>query len=308
MVRVSMAVVVIMVMVVMAAVFVVDMAGLAMGRIGELGIDVEDPAEVEAAEAQYLIQRDIGALGAGDRGQRVKLAQARLDRDQFGLADQVGLVEDDPVGEGDLLARLLRVVQTRHDVFGVDQGGDAVELRLRLDVLIDKEGLGHRAGVGQASGLDDDGVEGGGTGLLAFHQTGDDADQVAAHRAADAAVVHLEHVLVGTHHEVVVDADLAELIDDHCVALAVILGEDAVQQGGLAGTEVAGEDGDGDFVGHGAHLGAAEHGRQSGSSQRAQRIHNEHDRSEGRSARSARNQCRRTRAASHGRPVSLWSL
>jgi hypothetical protein len=51
-------------------------------------------------------------------------------------------------------------------------------------------------------------------------------------------------------HEVVVDADLAELVDDHGVALAVRLGEDAVEERGLAGTEIAGEDGDGDLVGH----------------------------------------------------------
>jgi hypothetical protein len=31
--------------------------------------------------------------------------------------------------------------------------------------------------------------------------------------------------------EVVVDADLAELVDDHGVALAVLLGEDAVEEG-----------------------------------------------------------------------------
>ncbi len=61
----------------------------------------------------------------------------------------------------------------------------------------------------------------------------------------DAAVVHLEHFLVGADDEVVVDADLAELVDDHGVALAVRLGEDAVEEGGLAGAEIAGEHGDG---------------------------------------------------------------
>ncbi len=85
---------------------------------------------------------------------------------------------------------------------------------------------------------------------LALHQALHHADQVAAHRAADAAVVHLEHFFVGADDQVVVDADLAELVDDHGVALAVVLGEDAVEQGGLAGAEIAGEDGDGG-LGHG---------------------------------------------------------
>ena len=58
-------------------------------------------------------------------------------------------------------------------------------------------------------------------------------------------------------HQVVVDADLAELVDDHGVFLAVLLGEDAVEEGGLAGAEIAGEHGDGDFFnfGVGGHAG-----------------------------------------------------
>ena len=74
--------------------------------------------------------------------------------------------------------------------------------------------------------------------------------EVAAHGAADAAVVHLEHFLVGADDEVVVDADLAELVDDDGVLLAVRLGQDAVEQRGLAGAEIAGQHGHGYFVGH----------------------------------------------------------
>ena len=50
--------------------------------------------------------------------------------------------------------------------------------------------------------------------------------------------------------EVVVDADLAELVDDDRIFLAVRLAEDAVEERRLAGAEIAGEDGDGDLVGH----------------------------------------------------------
>src|SRR3989440_6801402 len=48
--------------------------------------------------------------------------------------------------------------------------------------------------------------------------------------------------------DLVVDADLAELVDDHGVFLAVRLGQDAVEQGGLAGAEIAGQHRDGDFL------------------------------------------------------------
>ena len=84
---------------------------------------------------------------------------------------------------------------------------------------------------------------------LAAHEAVENAHQVAAHGAADAAVVHFEHLLVDADDEVVVDADLAEFVDHDGVFLAVRLGEDAVEQGGLAGPEVAGEHGNRDLVG-----------------------------------------------------------
>ncbi len=78
------------------------------------------------------------------------------------------------------------------------------------------------------------------------HQAFDDADQVAAHRAADAAVVHLVDFFVGLDDQVVVDADLAEFVDDDRIFLAVVFGKDAVEQRRLAGAEITGEHGDGD--------------------------------------------------------------
>ena len=120
----------------------------------------------------------------------------------------------------------------------------ASSLVLAPTVLVHEEGLRHRRRVGEPGRLDDDGVE----LALAPHQPVDDAHQVAAHGAADAAVVHLEHFFVGVDDELVVDADLAEFVDDDGVFLAVRLGQDAVEQRGLAGAEIAGEHGDGDFV------------------------------------------------------------
>src|SRR5262249_27176314 len=85
---------------------------------------------------------------------------------------------------------------------------------------------------------------------LAPHQPVDDTHEIAAHRAADAAVVHLEHFFVGADDQVVIDADLAEFVDDDGVFAPVRLGEDAVEQGGLARAQITGEHGDGDLVGH----------------------------------------------------------
>src|SRR5690606_28112838 len=70
------------------------------------------------------------------------------------------------------------------------------------------------------------------------------AYEVATHGAADAAVVHFEQLFVGVHDQFVVDADLAELVHDDGVAPAVVFGQDAVQQGGLARAQIAGQYGD----------------------------------------------------------------
>src|SRR5207237_1062686 len=81
----------------------------------------------------------------------------------------------------------------------------------------------------------------------ALHQPVEDADQVTAHRAADAAIVHFEHFLVSADDQIIVDADLAEFVDDDGVFLAVVFRQDPVEQGGLAGAEIAGEHGHGNF-------------------------------------------------------------
>ncbi len=159
---------------------------------------------------------------------------------------EVDLVENDDIRERDLVLRLGRVLEPVGQPLGIRDRHDRVETRGVGHVLIHEEGLGDRRRIGKAGGLDDDRVE----LALALHQAVEDADEIAAHGAADAPVVHLEHFLVGADHEFVVDADLAEFVDDHGVFLAVRLREDAVEKRGLAGAEIAGEDRDGDLVGH----------------------------------------------------------
>ena len=161
--------------------------------------------------------------------------------------DEVGLVQYDHVREGDLVLGFRRILEARAQPFGIGDRDHGIEPRRVLHLLIDEEGLRHGGRIGEPGGFDDDGVE----LALPLHQAFHDADEVAPHRAADAAIVHLEHFLVGPDHEIVVDADLAELVDDDGVSLAVLLGEDAVQQRRLAGAQVAREYRDGNLV-HGS--------------------------------------------------------
>ena len=187
--------------------------------VEKVGFDVQDAVEIEGAALEHLGDRDVAFRRLMQARVGVDGADARLDFGQLRRCDEIDLVEDDDVGEGDLVLRLRSVAQARRQPFGVGDGDDRVEPRLAAHVFVDEEGLRHRRGIGQAGRFDDDRVE----LALALHQPLDDADEIAAHGAADAAVVHLEHFFVRADDELVVDADLTELVDDDGVAFAVRL-------------------------------------------------------------------------------------
>jgi hypothetical protein len=67
-------------------------------------------------------------------------------------------------------------------------------------------------------------------------------EEIVVARAADAAVREFHHVAVGGDDQLAVDADLAELVDDDRRAHALLVGEDVLDQRGLAATEEPGND------------------------------------------------------------------
>ena len=152
---------------------------------------------------------------------------------------QVGLVEDDAVGESDLRLGLGCIVEMKGNVFGIHQRHDAVEAEALLDFLIAEEGLSDRAGIGQAGRFHQHIVE----LIPALHELTENSDEVAAHSAAKATIVHLEDLFVGLDDQFVVDTDLTKLVLDNRNPLPVVGCQNAVQQGGLAGAEKAREDG-----------------------------------------------------------------
>ena len=243
--RVVMAVMIMAVMmVVMPMVMVVIMTMI--GGAEEIGFDVEDAVEIEGTAAEHHVERHRTALGAVQLGIGIDAADARLDFGEFGRRHEVRLVQENDVGEGDLAFRFRRVLQPRGEPFRIGDRDDGVEPGRGADIGVDEEGLGDGGRIGETRRLDDDRIE----FAAPLHQPLEDADEIAAHGAADAAVVHLEDFLVGADDELVVDADFAELVDDDGIALPVRLGEDAIEQRRLARAEIAGENGDGDFFGH----------------------------------------------------------
>jgi hypothetical protein len=111
-------------------------------------------------------------------------------------------------------------------------------------VAIDEEGLRHRRGIRQAGGFDDDAIETAVASLALLRKFAQNSDQIPAHGAADAAIVHLYDLFLALDQQFVVDAFLAELVFDDANALAVLLGEDTVQQRRLSGPEKAGKNRD----------------------------------------------------------------
>ena len=215
-------------------------------RLQESGFDFQNTVEIESIAAENGVERHIAFHRAVDFRIRIDAADARFDFFDFSRRHQIRLVDDDDIGKGDLVLGFGRIFQTRGQEFRIRHCDNRIEAGLVCNVLIDKEGLRDGGGISQTCGLDNDRVK----LALTLHQAFDDADEIAAHRAADAAIVHLEHFFIGADDEIIVDADLAEFIHNDRIFMAMLLGEDAVEQSGLAGTKIAGEHGDGCLLRH----------------------------------------------------------
>ena len=125
------------------------------------------------------------------------------------------------------------------DVFGIDHRDNPIQHQFFLHIIIHVKGLGDGTGVGHAGGLDHNVIE----LIAALHQMTENADQITPNGAADASVVHLEDLFFGANDQIVINADLAELIFDHRDLLAVIFGQDAVEQCGFACPQKARQNG-----------------------------------------------------------------
>ena len=73
----------------------------------------------------------------------------------------------------------------------------------------------HRRRIGEPGGFDDDALQRlDAPGLEPVDQVGQRIHQLAAHRAAQAAVGKLDHALARLLNQQMINADLAELVDD----------------------------------------------------------------------------------------------
>ena len=129
----------------------------------------------------------------------------------------------------------------QEDVLGIDERDNGVQAKLLLHFWVGEERLGHRGGISEAGGLDENGIE----PILALHQPTENTEEIAAYGAANAAVIHFENFLVRLNDQLVVDAHFTELIFNHRNFFAVLLRKNTIEQSGFSGAEEASENRDG---------------------------------------------------------------
>ena len=212
---------------------------------------VVPPLGLEEVEVQQPVdgQRPMGGDFLDREG--VEALDRRHGVCELVVVHQVALVEDQLVGDRDLLLRLRRARNLANHMLQVDHRQHRVEAEGEIELHVGVEEPGQRRGIGDSRGLDHDLVEvhpGLGQAHLAQEEPVEPVHQIALGRAAYAAVGELQHVLVGAGDEVAVDPDLAELVDDDRDLAGIGRAEEPVDERGLAGAEEARQQRDGDAL------------------------------------------------------------
>ena len=186
---------------------------------------------LEPGVGHLVEHHDIGELDLVDQ---------QIDQRALVLFAKALAAVADEVMTGIVVQKVHRVDHRHHRV-------EARGIRQAFAVLVAEiEGGGHRKRLGDAGALDQQVIEAALLGQPAHLD-----QQVVAQRAADAAVGHLDQLLLGlaevcatVAHEVRVDVHLGHVVDDHRDAAALAIVEHVVEKRGLPGPEEARQDGD----------------------------------------------------------------
>lgn len=218
-------------------------------RLQKRAVDGQRALQIEGADIEHAIDGYIRILRAENTSCAVDGANPTLDAFELGFTDEIGLVEQNDVREGNLLARLFHFIEMFLDVSRINQRDDGIKQELLLEVIVQKKCLCNRARVRHAGGFDNDVIE----LVTALQQLSENTQQIATYGAADAAIVGLEDFFFGTDYQLVIHTDLTEFVFDDRDALAVVLREDAIEKGGLSRPQKSRQDGDGDPI-RGSHM------------------------------------------------------
>ena len=211
----------------------------------EFGFDLQHPIQIEGIAREDVFQRYLAALAAVDDRCRIDPANALLDIRKLIVGHQVGLVEKHNIGKGQLFLRFVRLVDLVEQVLGIDDGDDCIKAGLGLHIVVDEEGLGDRCGIGQIP-----------WSRSGWHRNGFAVSSSPSmmRMRSPRTVQQMQPLFISktSSSESTTRSlsmpDFAELIDDDGIALAMVFGEDAIEQGCFACTKVSGQHGYGCFL------------------------------------------------------------
>ena len=157
---------------------------------------------------------------------------------------KIGLAEQQAVGQRNLTARLGMATERRGSVQRINDRNHAVDRVLPHDVAIGHQCMQYRRRIGEAGCFDQDPIVADLARFTAALQVQQCRDEIAADRTAQAAGSERQQCLVAAGDEFVVEADLAEFVDDDRGAGEGRVAQDTPDERGLAAAEKACDDGD----------------------------------------------------------------
>ena len=194
--------------------------------------------------------------GIGDVG-REEARRARVERvepaGKLGSKDgKIGLGHHEEVGERGLARRLGKALDRRGAGHRIDQGDDPRQSQRVVEHRIGAERVKDRRRVGEPGGFDDDAAERLDVASLApIDQAAQGPRQILPNRAAEAPAGQFDDAPVDKIDEVMVDRDLADLVDDDRGVGKRGGGERAAQQRRFAAAEKTGQHRHGHGLGFG---------------------------------------------------------
>ncbi len=203
--------------------------------------DGRELAQRPPADPKEQLGVDVAERGPehGRRGvERGELSLERVERRGVG---EIRLREDEHVGR----CRLLHALRAAEPMLAVDGRHDAVELVVVRHERVGEERVHDRGRVGDPRRLDDDTPKGRDLACIrAVEQVAQLVGQIAAQRAAHAAAGEQHGALVDAAQEVMVEPDLAQLVDDHRGLRELGAAQQRSEQRRLAAAEEPRDEGD----------------------------------------------------------------
>ncbi len=169
---------------------------------------------------------------------------ARWSRSATDGSREIGLAEQQAVGERDLTACLGMAIERRGSVQRINDRNHAIDRVLPHDVAIGHQCMQDRRRIGEAGCFDQHPIVADLARFTAALQVEQRRDEVAADRTAQAAGGERQQCFVAAGDEFVVEADLAELVDDDGGAGEGRVAQDTRDERGLAAAEEPCDDGD----------------------------------------------------------------